>query len=120
MLLISLDIEENRGFFMNTKAKEVTKIKFRPMSDRILLKREKSESETIGGIILPDNAKKKQETAKVVAIGPGKTNDGKLVSPTVQNGDTVLVEKNAGQEVTIENEEYIVVRNDDVIAIIES
>lgn len=102
---------------MRQQTKE--QLKFRPLSDRVLLQRRASE-ESIGGILLPDNAKKKQETAEVIAIGPGKTDkNGQLMEMPVKVGDLVLIEKYSGQEITLDNEEYTIVRAEDIIAIIE-
>lgn len=96
------------------------KVNLRPLGNRILAQRQE-EAETLkGGIILPDSAKKKPETAVVVAVGPGKKDkDGKLVPVPVKVGDSILLEKYSGQEVTLDDEEYIIVRADDVIAIVE-
>lgn len=78
------------------------------------------EEITRGGIIIPDSAKKKQETAKVIAIGPGKTlENGKLEPITVKIGDVILMDKYSGQEVQLDDEEYIIVKADDIIAIVE-
>lgn len=97
----------------------MTELKFRPLSDRVLLKRRASE-ESIGGILLPDNAKKKQETAEVVAIGPGKLDkSGQIIAMPVKVGQVVLIEKYSGQEVTLDSQEYTIVRAEDIIAIIE-
>ncbi|NGX26527.1 MAG: 10 kDa chaperonin [Chlamydiae bacterium] len=96
------------------------KISLKPLGNRVVAKRTKEEETTKGGIILPDTAKQKQETAVVVAIGSGsKTKEGKDIPVPVSVGDTILMDKYAGQEVTIDDEEYIIVRADDIIAIIE-
>lgn len=93
---------------------------FRPLGNRVLVRRLEPEETLKGGIILPDNAKKKQEQAEVVAIGTGKKDkNGQLIPIPVKNGDIVLIEKYSGQEVTLNDEEYIIVRSDDLIAIIE-
>jgi chaperonin GroES len=97
----------------------VKKTTLKPLSNRVLIKRMEQEETLKGGIILPDTAKKKQETGKVVAIGPGKVSeDGKLQPMPVNVGDTILMDKYSGQEVTIDDEEYVIVRADDIIAII--
>ena len=97
-----------------------TKKCLRPLGDRVLVQRVEQEETLKGGIILPDTAKKKQERAKVMAVGKGKTlKDGKVVPPEVKVGDTVLMDKYGGQEVTIDDEEFVILRADDVIAIIE-
>jgi len=95
------------------------KLSLRPLGNRVLAQRQEKEETLKGGIILPDSAKKKQETAKVVAIGPGATNaDGKLIPIPVQVGETILMDKYSGQEVTIDDEEFVILRADDIIAII--
>lgn len=96
-----------------------TKTNFRPLGNRVLLRRLAAE-ETKGGIILPDNAKKKQEQAEVIAIGTGKQDkSGQLIPVPVKVGDIVLIEKYSGQEVTLNDEEYVIARADDLIAVIE-
>lgn len=102
------------------EAKPSQKVKFQPLGNRVLVKRLDPEETLKGGIILPETAKKKQEQAEVIAIGKGKTDkDGTLIPVPVKAGDIVLMEKYSGQEVTIEDEEYIIVRADDLIAIVE-
>lgn len=96
------------------------KISLKPLGSRVVAKRTEQEETTKGGIILPDTAKQKQETATVVAIGTGETTkEGKSIPIPVSIGDTILMDKYAGQEVTIDDEEYIIVRSDDIIAIVE-
>lgn len=95
------------------------RVKIQPLGDRILIQRLESENTLKGGIILPDSAKKKQEVAKVVALGTGKrTKEGKTLPFSVKEEDLVLIEKYSGQEVTFEDEEYVILRNDDVIAVV--
>ena len=98
-----------------------TKVKLRPLADRVLIKRAKQEERTTGGIILPDTSKEKQEMGEVIAIGPGKLDkEGKRVAVVVSIGDTVLWDKFSGNEVKIEDEEdFVIVKSDDIIAIIE-
>jgi chaperonin GroES len=92
----------------------------RPLGNRVLVRRLAAEETLKGGIILPDNAKKKQEQAEVVAIGTGKKDkNGQLIPIVVKVGDIVLMEKYSGQDVTLNDEEYVIVRADDLIAIIE-
>ena len=92
-----------------------------PLQDRVLLKRLEEKETVKGGIIIPDSAKQKQETAKVIAVGEGKqTEDGKIIPIPVKVGDVVLMDKYSFQEVTIDDEEYIIVKADDIIATIES
>lgn len=96
------------------------KVSLRPLGDRLLVQRIEQEETLKGGIILPDSAKKKQEVAVVVAIGSGKTtDDGKTLPMPVKVGDKVLMDKYSGQEVTVDDEEYVVLRAGDVIATIE-
>ena len=101
-------------------AEKNTKIQLKPLGNRVLVRRLEEKENVKGGIILPDTAKKKQEMTEVVAIGPGtKTQDGKLLPMPVKVGDVVLVDKYAGQEITLNDEEFVVVRGDDIVAIIE-
>lgn len=102
-----------------TKTEKTVPVQFKPLGNRVLLRRLEAQ-ETKGSIILPDTAKKKQEMAEVIAVGPGKkTDEGVLLTPPVAVGNTVLVDKYSGQEVSLNDEEYLVVRSDDIIAIIE-
>lgn len=94
--------------------------KVQPIGDRVILRRLAAEEKLKGGIILPDTAKKKQEQAEVIAIGKGKNDkDGNLIPMPVKVGDIVLIEKYTGQEVTLDGEEFMIVRAGDLIAIIE-
>ena len=94
-------------------------MKIKPLADRIVIKPSPAEEKSRGGIILPDTAKEKPVVGEVVAIGPGKgTDDGKTVKPEVKVGDKVLYGKYSGTEVTIEGEEYLIMREADVFAIV--
>jgi len=96
------------------------KITLKPLGNRVLAQRLEQEEVLKGGIILPDSAKKKQETAKVVAVGAGKRlDDGKILPVPVNVGDTILMDKYAGQEIEIDDEKYVILKADDIIAIIE-
>lgn len=96
------------------------KITLKPLGNRVLVQRLEPEEKMKGGIILPDSAKKKQETARVMAIGSGKRlDDGKVLPVPVKVGDVILMDKYSGQEVTIDDEEYMILKADDIIAIIE-
>jgi len=96
------------------------KITLKPLGNRVLAQRLEQEETMKGGIILPDTAKKKQETAKVIAVGAGKRlDDGKILPVPVKEGDVILMDKYSAQEVTIQNEEYVILKADDIIAIIE-
>ena len=95
-------------------------MKIRPLQDRILVKRVDEEAKTAGGIIIPDTAKEKPQEGKVVAAGNGKVgDDGSLVPLEVKKGDRVLFSKYAGTEVNIENEEHLIIREEDVLGILE-
>ncbi len=95
-------------------------MKIRPLNDRILVKRVEEEKKTKAGIIIPDSAKEKPAEGKVIAAGHGKLNDkGERVALEVKEGDTVLFSKYSGTEVKLEGEEYLIMREDDVLAIIE-
>ncbi|MEJ2154716.1 MAG: co-chaperone GroES [Desulfobacteraceae bacterium] len=95
-------------------------MKLRPLQDRILVQRVKEETTTKGGIIIPDTAKEKPAEGKVVAVGNGKLgDDGKRVALEVKKGDRILFGKYAGTEVKIEGEEFLIMREDDVLGIID-
>lgn len=92
----------------------------RPLGNRVLVRRLEAEEALKGGIILPDTAKKKQEQAEVIAVGPGKKDkNGTLISMPVKVGDTILMEKYSGQEVKLDDQEYVILRADDIVAIVE-
>ena len=92
----------------------------KPLSDRILVKRLSSEEKTAGGLYIPDTAKEKPTKGEVVAVGPGKVaDDGKRIAPTVKAGDMVLFNKYAGTQVELDGVEHLVMREDDILAIIE-
>ena len=95
-------------------------MKFRPLHDRVLLRRLDSEEKTAGGIIIPDTAKEKPMEGEVVAVGTGTVDDkGSLVPLAVKDGDMVLFSKWSGTEVTIDGEELLVVKESDIMGIIE-
>ncbi|MEZ5315719.1 MAG: co-chaperone GroES [Chlamydiales bacterium] len=94
--------------------------KLKPLGNRVLVKRLEAEEKAKGGIILPDTAKKKQETAEVIAIGTGKKDkSGNLIPFPVRLGDKILMEKYSGTEVTLDGEDYVILGTDDIIAIVE-
>lgn len=96
------------------------KLALKPLGNRVLAQRLEAQETMKGGIILPDSAKKKQETAKVIAVGSGKRlDDGKTLPIPVKVGDTILMDKYSAQEVQIDDEEFIILKADDIIAIIE-
>ncbi len=95
-------------------------MKLRPMHDRILVQRVEEETETKGGIIIPDSAKEKPAEGKVVAVGNGKVGkDGKRITLEAKVGDTILFGKYSGTEVKIDGEEHLIMREDDVLGILE-
>lgn len=96
-----------------------TKIKVQPLADRVLVVRIEEEQQTKGGIIVPDTAKEKPQQGKIVAVGPGRVaDDGKRIKIEVKKGDKVLFGKYAGTEISVGNEEYLILREDDILAII--
>jgi chaperonin GroES len=95
-------------------------MKIRPLHDRILVKRVEEQEVKKGGIIIPDTAKEKPQEGKVVAVGTGKVNeDGKKIPLDVKAGDRILFGKYSGSEVTLDNEEYLILREEDVLCILE-
>jgi len=92
----------------------------RPLHDRILIQRLDEGEQKVGGIIIPDSAKEKPQQGKVIAAGNGKSNDdGKRVPLEVKTGDTILFGKYSGQEIKLDGEEYIIMREDEVLGVIE-
>lgn len=95
------------------------KLNIRPLHDRIIVKRLTEEEKTKGGIIIPDSAKEKPQEAEVVAVGNGKVlDDGKKIALDVKVGDKVLFSKYSGNEIKVDGEEYLILREDDVQAIV--
>jgi chaperonin GroES len=95
-------------------------MKLRPLQDRILVKRVEEETKTAGGLFIPETAKEKPQRGKVVACGNGKkTEEGKVLPLDVKVGDTVLFGKYAGTEVKVDNEDFIMMREDDILAVVE-
>ena len=95
-------------------------MKLRPLQDRILVQRVKEEEKTKGGIIIPDTAKEKPVEGRVIASGIGKlSEEGKRIALEVKKGDRILFGKYSGNEIKIEGEEYLIMREDDVLGIIE-
>jgi chaperonin GroES len=97
-----------------------TKFKIRPLGDRVVVEPLEAEEKTKGGIILPDTAKEKPQEGKVVAVGKGKVNDkGEVLPMEVKVGDKVLYGKYSGTEVTVDEKQYIILREEDILAIVE-
>lgn len=97
----------------------MAKLKLNPLADRVVVKAAEAEEKTKGGIILPDTAKEKPVEGTIVAAGPGKVSEnGELVKMSIKVGDKVLYGKYSGTEVTIEGEEYLIMRESDIFAII--
>jgi chaperonin GroES len=94
-------------------------VNIRPLQDRVLIKRIDEQEQVRGGIIIPDTAKEKPQEAEVVAVGPGKLNDdGKRVPPDTKVGDKVLVGKYSGSDIKIDGEDYVIVREDEILAVV--
>jgi chaperonin GroES len=99
----------------------MAKTKFRPLHDRVVVKRIDAEEKTRGGIIIPDSAKEKPQQGKVIAAGTGKVrDDGTRQAPDVKAGDFILFGKYSGQEIKLDGEDYLIMREDEVLGVIES
>jgi chaperonin GroES len=95
-------------------------MKVTPLNDRIVIKRLEEETKTKGGIIIPDAAKEKPQEGRVIAVGAGKVTDsGERVAPAVKAGDKILFGKYSGTEIKIDGEEHLILREDDILAILE-
>jgi chaperonin GroES len=95
-------------------------MKVRPLHDRIIVQRLEEGEQVVGGIIIPDTAKEKPQQGKVVAVGKGKAkDDGKVTPLDVKEGDTILFGKYSGQEIKIDGEELLIMREDEVLAVLE-
>ena len=95
-------------------------MKLRPLGDKVVVKRVEAEERTSGGILLPDTAKEKPQRGKVISVGPGKLlDDGKRAAPAVKAGDQVLFTSYAGTEVKVANEEFLVMDESDIMAILD-
>ena len=92
----------------------------RPLHDRVVVKRLETQEQIRGGIIIPDSAKEKPQEAEVVAVGPGKVNDdGKRAAMDVKAGDVVLIGKYSGSEIKVDDQEYTILREDEILAVVE-
>ena len=95
-------------------------MKFRPLHDRVVVRRIEAEEKTAGGIIIPDTAKEKPQEGEIVAVGPGARDEsGKVVSLDVQAGDRVLFGKYSGSEIKLDGDEYLIMREDEILGVIE-
>jgi chaperonin GroES len=107
--------------FLLSRIKELPVAKFRPLHDRVLVKRVKEEEKTKGGIIIPDTAQEKPQEGEIVAVGPGARDEaGKLVELDVKVGDRVLFGKWSGTEVKLEGEELLIMKESDIMGVIEA
>lgn len=93
--------------------------KIRPLHDRVIVKRIQEEERTKGGLIIPDTAKEKPQEGTVVAVGPGRQDDGQVISVDVKAGDRILFGKYAGTEIKLDGEEHLILREDDILGVIE-
>jgi len=94
-------------------------MKIKPLGDRVVIKRSEEKEKTKGGILLPDTAKERPQEGKIVAVGEGKKSDeGKIIPLTLKVGDTVLYGKYSGTEITVDEEEYLIMREDDILAVV--
>ena len=91
--------------------------KIKPLGDRVLVQAMSSETSK-GGIIIPDTVKEKPQEGKIIAVGPGRVDNGERIDPEVKKGDTVLFGKYAGTEITIDNEDYLILRESDILAVL--
>ena len=98
----------------------MAKSKFRPLHDRVVVKRIDAEEKTKGGIIIPDSAKEKPQQGKVIAVGLGKKEKNERVALDVKAGDTILFGKYSGQDIKLDGEEYLIMREDEVLAVLDS
>jgi len=95
-------------------------MKFKPLRDRVLVKYSEEAEKTAGGLYIPDSAKEKPQKGEIVAVGPGRiTDDGKLQPVSVKVGDTVLFDKYSGSKVTMDDVEYLIIREEDILGIVE-
>ena len=93
--------------------------KIRPLHDRVIVKRIEETEKTKGGIIIPDTAKEKPQEGRVVAVGPGRLEEGKVISLDVEAGDKILFGKYSGTEIKLDGEEHLILREDDILGVIE-
>ncbi len=95
-------------------------MKFKPLKDRVLVKYSEEDEKSSGGLYIPDTAKEKPQKGEVIALGPGKvTDDGKLQKMDINAGDIILFEKYAGSKINMDNMEYLIIREEDILGILE-
>ena len=94
-------------------------IRIRPLHDRVIVKRVQEEEKTKGGIIIPDTAKEKPQEGEVIAVGPGKQDDGKITALDVKAGDRILFGKYSGSEIKMDDEEYLILKEEEVLGVVE-
>ena len=105
---------------MATKTKSASKVHIRPLGDRVLVQRVEAEEKTAGGILLPESAKEKPKEGRIIAIGEGRTLDsGERSKFSVKAGDRILFSSYAGTEVKYQGDEYLIMREDDILGVIE-
>jgi len=105
---------------LNRKEQEFMAVKVRPLHDRVIVERIEEGDQLVGGIIIPDTAKEKPQQGKVIAAGNGKVKeDGTVMPLDVKAGDTVLFGKYSGQEIKLEGDEYLIMREDEILGVIE-
>lgn len=90
----------------------------KPLGDRVIIKQDEAEETTASGLILTSNSKEKPQRGEVIAVGEGKYVDGKLIAPSVKAGDKVVYGKYGGQDITVDGEDYVILRADDLYAVI--
>ncbi len=94
--------------------------RFRPLQDRVIVRRtEGKEERSVGGIIIPDTAKERPQEGKVIAVGPGRREEGKVPAPDVRVGDRVLFGKYSGTEIKLDGEEHLILREEDILGVVE-
>ena len=101
-------------------ATTATAVKIRPLHDRVIVQRLEEGEQKVGGIIIPDTAKEKPQQGKVIAVGLGKKEKGERVALDVKEGETILFGKYSGQDIKIDGEEYLIMREDEVLAVLDS
>jgi chaperonin GroES len=109
----------HQNFFIYLKGGRFMAIRIRPLHDRVIVKRIEEEEKTKGGLFIPDTAKEKPQEGKVIAVGPGKQEDGKVISLDVKAGDKILFGKYSGTEIKLDGEDHLILREDDILGVIE-